>query len=511
MTLWGRSISARITWITLLVSTAALVIATTSFIAYDRYSVRQAIARNLSAQARIVGANAAAAVTFNDPKSAASTLRALQSIEYVQSAGIVLPDNTVFAQFNRDNAVEVVELPPIGGSEDESFEFRSTGVVLDRKVMLDGKFIGTVYIRSNNITIQRRSRSYLLIAGGVLLLSLLAALLFAIAVRRSVAHPIVELAKTARMVSEERSYSVRASGRSEFSEVAILMEAFNDMLDQIQTRDEALRGAQAELENKVEQRTRQLIAANRELEAFSYSVSHDLRNPLETINGFAYMLEVEYGDKLGKGKEYVEQLQQATKRMKDLIEDMLKLSHISSSAMHQERVDLSEMAESILDELRRKDPQRNVQVTIARGLEVQADSRLLHIAFENLLSNAWKYTSSHPEAKIEFGSERQRGRVVYFVRDDGAGFDPSFLNQLFKPFSRYHSLAEFPGTGVGLATVQRIIHRHGGEIWAESAIEKGATFYFTLGTAASVLAWPQRQRENPGPQDLPNAGSNQGQ
>ena len=511
MTLWGRSISARITWVTLLVSTAALVIATMAFIGYDRYSVRQAIARNLSAQARIVGANASAAVVFNDPKSAANTLAALQSVEYVQSAGIVLPDNTMFAQFNRDRAVEVVELPRIGNESDESFEFRSTGVVLDRKIVLDGKFIGTVYIRSNNITIQRRSRSYLLIAGFVLLLSLLAALLFAIAVRRSVAGPIVDLARTARMVSEERSYAVRAAGRSEFSEVAVLVEAFNAMLEQIQTRDEALRGAQADLENKVEQRTRQLIAANRELEAFSYSVSHDLRNPLETINGFAYMLQVEYGDKLGQGKEYVEQLQAATKRMKDLIEDMLKLSHISSSAMHQEKVNLSEMAESIVDELRRKDPQRKVHVEIARGLEVQADSRLLRIAFENLLSNAWKYTSSHPEAKIEFGSERQRGRTIYFVRDDGAGFDPSFLDHLFKPFSRYHSLAEFPGTGVGLATVQRIMHRHGGEIWAESAVEKGATFYFTLGSAAPVLAWPEQSRQNPGSQNLPNIGSNQGQ
>jgi signal transduction histidine kinase len=461
--------------------------------------------RNLSAQARIIGANAASAVTFNDPQAAGNTLTGLQSIEYVQSAGIVLPDNTMFAQFNRDRALEVVELPPIQDQAVEAFDFRGNGVVVDRKIILDGKWIATVYIRSNYITVQRRSQNYLLIAGGVLLLSMLAAFLFAIAFRRSVAGPIVQLADLARIVSEERSYAVRATGQSEFSEVAVLMEAFNKMLEQIQTRDQALRAAQSDLELKVEQRTRQLIAANRELEAFSYSVSHDLRNPLETINGFAYMLEVEYGAKLGAGKAYVEQLQAAARRMKELIEDMLKLSHVSSSAMHQERVNISEMVESILAELRRKDPQRVVNFKVAPELEAMADSRLLRIALENLLGNAWKYTSAHREANIEFGAQRLRGRWVYFVRDDGAGFDPSFLANLFKPFTRYHSLAEFPGTGIGLATVQRIIHRHGGEIWAESAVEKGATFYFSLGAAGSILPWPER--ENAAAQSMPSAGS----
>lgn len=315
----------------------------------------------------------------------------------------------------------------------------------------------------------------------MLLLSLLAALLVSSLFRRLVAAPIVELAETARIVSEAKNYSIRAVPTGKHDEVAVLIDAFNNMLAQIQQRDAALQTARNELEQRVEDRTRQLLAANRELEAFSYSVSHDLRGPLEIINGFSHILMVEQGAKLdASSQECVQQINTATRRMAELIDDLLNLSHVSTTNMQREKVDLSLMAKTITDQLGRQEPGRSVEFLIHDCEIVTGDSRLLRIALENLLRNSWKYTSNQKHPRIEFGCEERRGRTVFFVRDNGAGFDPALADRLFKPFQRLHATSEFPGTGIGLATVQRIISRHGGEIWAEGAIQKGATFYFSL-------------------------------
>jgi light-regulated signal transduction histidine kinase (bacteriophytochrome) len=253
------------------------------------------------------------------------------------------------------------------------------------------------------------------------------------------------------------------------------------MLAQIQSRDKALRSAQDELEQRVEDRTRQLVMANQELKAFSYSVSHDLRAPLQTIHGFVHILLTEYSARLDEqGREFLQQIRASSRRMAELIEDLLNLSHVSTTAMHKEKVDLSALAQSIADELSRRAPSRRVEFIIARCPAASGDSRLLKIAMENLLGNAFKYTSGHEHARIEFGCEKRSTGLVYFVRDDGAGFDANKAGRLFKPFQRLHSVAEFPGTGIGLATVQRIVQRHGGDIWAESQVNNGATFYFTL-------------------------------
>ncbi|MGH9567926.1 MAG: sensor histidine kinase, partial [Candidatus Angelobacter sp.] len=225
--------------------------------------------------------------------------------------------------------------------------------------------------------------------------------------------------------------------------------------------------------------------ANRELEAFSYSVSHDLRGPLDALNGFSYLLMQQHGEKLNAGgRELIEHIRTAGRRTTELIEDLLNLSRVSTSAMHLEKIDLSQIAHSIAEELCHSHPQRRVEFVISNTESAQGDVRLLRIVLENLLRNSWKYTSGHKESRIQFGSEGNKGRTVYFVRDDGAGFDPRSATRLFQPFQRLHSKDEFPGNGIGLATVQRIVRRHGGETWAVGAVEKGATFYFTLGLSA---------------------------
>jgi signal transduction histidine kinase len=300
-----------------------------------------------------------------------------------------------------------------------------------------------------------------------------------------VAQPIVKLADVAAAVSENKNYSARAIANKDQDEVGLLITAFNQMLSEIQRRDDELRKAHNELEDRVAQRTRELLFANRELEAFSYSVSHDLRGPVDALNGFTYVLLKEYGSKLdAKAKELLDHIRGSGKRMMQLIDDLLNLSRVTSSVLESQTVDLSEIASSIAEELARAEPFRQVDFTISKGETVQGDPRLLQIALENLMRNAWKYTSTHQKARIEFGSEVKDGRKVYFVRDDGAGFDPRSADRLFQPFQRLHPAAEFPGNGVGLATVQRIIRRHGGEVWAKGEVDRGATFYFTLSPLA---------------------------
>ena len=473
-------IAKRLTWINVLVSGAALLSACIAFLAYDQYTFRESLLQNLSAQAQIIGSNSVSALTFNDAQAAKTTLSALANSPDIVAAAIFNYDGSLFAQFSRGPAGYLISAPESFPSH-EVIRFGDNSVTLLEPIVFQGRRIGTVYIRSDLQERGRRLKRYAAIAAVVLLLSLLAALLVSALFRKSFAEPIVRLAETARAVSQERNYSIRVPSTGRRDEVAVLIDAFNNMLAQIQQRDEALHKAQDELEQRVEQRTRQLVAANRELEAFSYSVSHDLRGPLEIINGFAHILQSEFGPQLdASARECVQQISGATRRMSELIDDLLNLSRVSTTAMHRERVDLTEMARSIMDQLCRREPARRVEVAIHECMSVEGDARLMRIVMENLLRNAWKYSSKNESAHIEFGCEKRLGRDTFFVHDDGAGFDPALVDRLFKPFQRLHSSSEFAGTGIGLATVQRIIARHGGEVWAEGAPQKGATFYFTL-------------------------------
>lgn len=225
-------------------------------------------------------------------------------------------------------------------------------------------------------------------------------------------------------------------------------------------------------------------AANRELQAFSYSVSHDLRAPLRAIDGFSLALVKGYeGDLDAKGKDYLHRVRAATQRMAQLIDDLLKLSRLTRGELNLTWVDLSALARLVTEELQHSQPgRRGVTFCIAEGLVARGDPRLLKVVLDNLLGNAWKFTSKKVEAKIEFGATRMGSRLAYFVRDDGAGFEMTYTQKLFETFHRLHSERDFPGTGVGLSLVLRIVRRHGGEIWAEGEVGRGATFYFTLDT-----------------------------
>ena len=249
--------------------------------------------------------------------------------------------------------------------------------------------------------------------------------------------------------------------------------------------ESAMREVYEDLENRVQERTQQLAVANKELESFSYSVSHDLRSPLRSLMGFARILTRDYAGKLldEHALDLIQRMTASVSRMGQLIEDLLRLSQLSRAAMQLQPLDLSAMANSVLDDLRHRDPQREVSIQVEAGLTAMADAGLLRLVLENLLGNAWKFTGKTAGANISVGMLRgMRTASTYFIQDNGAGFDMDFADQLFAPFQRLHRATEFEGTGVGLATVQRVVHRHAGRIWAESSPGQGAKFLFTLGT-----------------------------
>jgi light-regulated signal transduction histidine kinase (bacteriophytochrome) len=242
-----------------------------------------------------------------------------------------------------------------------------------------------------------------------------------------------------------------------------------------------VRSLNSELEGRVAQRTAELEAANRELEAFSYSVSHDLRAPLRSIDGFCQVLLEDYEESLDDlGRQYLRRVRAASQRMAQLIDDLLGLSRLTRTSMQRQPVNLSDVAKFTAAELARNAPDRHVTFQIEEGLVVHGDPQLLRIVLENLLNNAWKFTSKHEEARIAFGASQVDGKTAFCVSDDGAGFDMAYVAKLFGPFQRLHGMTEFDGNGIGLATVQRIINRHGGTVWAEGEPEHGARFYFSL-------------------------------
>lgn len=327
--------------------------------------------------------------------------------------------------------------------------------------------------RNSHLEMVNAERRALVTVMAVLMVGALATAAISMILRKSILRPLAELHQGTEIVAGGNlDYE---TGRKGEDEIGRLAEAFDQM-----TR--RLRQVYHDLDQRIRDRTLQLEAANRELEAFAYSVSHDLRAPLRRIDGFSQAILEDCADRLDdEGRRYLHRVREGTRHMGELIDALLTLSRVTRSELNRSRVDLSVLAQEITRELQDTWPERTVSTIIEPEMWADADPRLLRIALENLFRNAWKFTRKNESARIEFATLEQDGKTVYFVADDGAGFDMRYAERLFGVFQRLHSTEEFEGTGVGLALVQRIVHRHGGEVWAEGAVDGGACVYFTLG------------------------------
>ncbi|HEX4757845.1 MAG TPA: ATP-binding protein [Terracidiphilus sp.] len=490
-----RSIASTLTWMNILTIGIALILVYASFLAYNLYSIQASAIQNLSGEAQIVGANSVSAIVFDDRISAAYTLSALSNSGDIVAAAIFTEDAGPFAQYPATE-MTIAKRRALAQTPKLEHWANGTDILVASRIDYQGRPVGVVYLQAHLNGLERQATRYGAIAGGILLICLCVALLVGSRFRRILAQPVVSLAQTARLVSRYRDYSLRFEPERSYNELESLTEAFNEMLAEIEQRDEALERAKTELEQRVEERTAQLQAANRELEAFSYTVAHDLRAPLQAINNICFLMrEGDRGSSSENRAGMLAQMGSSVAMMSAMIDDLLDLSRSTSAPLHSRQLDLSLLAAAILDGLERLNPGRKAEIVVQKRCHVNADPGLMQIAMQNLLRNAWKFTSRCEQARIEFGCENVGKSSVYFIRDNGAGFDQRVADRLFKPFQRLHAASEYPGTGIGLTTVKRIIERHGGEVWAEGEVGKGATFYFTIDAHRPQQSWEENDNE----------------
>src|SRR6266403_3434740 len=502
------SIATKLTVVNMLVSGAALVIACLVFVAYDLISFRQSMVYNLSIQAQMAGANSVSPLLFNDPQAAENTLSALKAAPSVISAGIYTLDGRPFATYWRDRNGQDQTLPKVPASQTEAHWVKDGQLVLVRTIVFEGKPTGTVYIRSDLREMTHRLKRYAVIAAFVLAASLIAALLVASIFQRAVAEPIVHLAEIARIVSRDKNYCLRATPTGNRDEPDILIHAFNDMLSQIQQRDEALRDAHRELEERVEARTAELAAANKELERqnreveratqlksqFLASMSHELRTPLNAIIGFSDLLAEKTADhRTDKQNRFIAHVRNCARHLLQLINDILDLSKIESGLLElrRETFGLSEVMPEVLSVIRPLAIAKKIHIQHGEELfPVYADRVRFKQILYNLLSNALKFTPEGGTVRVE-GSTGDL--VCIAISDTGVGIRPEDQQLIFEEFRQAGETTRGvkEGTGLGLAITKRLVERQGGTIRVTSELGKGSCFSFTLPAGRAA---PQAER-----------------
>jgi signal transduction histidine kinase len=472
-----------------------------TLLAYEVVTFRQAMVRTLTTLGQVVASNSQAALAFDNHDDAGDVLAALAAEPHIVSAALYDEDGGVFATYPRAGGGRDVPLRPVA----DGYRFGRSDLSLYQPVVAGTRRVGTLYLRSDLGAMYERFTLYGGMMVAVILLSGVVALLLSSRLQRQVSRPVLALAETARVVTRERDYSVRATRFSD-DELGELTEAFNSMLERVQEQDlglrqggdllrhevderaraeEEVRALNAGLEVRVAERTEALAAANKELESFSYSVSHDLRAPLRHVLGYVELLQRELGADLSeRSRHYLGTILKASTDMGQLIDDLLAFSRTSRSEMREVVVSLDPIVRAVMETLEAQTRGRQIVWDVEPLPDAVGDPVLLRQVFANLIDNAVKYSRTRNPARIAIGSAPpEDGRAVLFVRDNGAGFDMAYAQKLFGVFQRLHRAEDFEGTGIGLATTQRIVARHGGRIWAESVVDHGATFSFSLKTA----------------------------
>ncbi len=446
---------------------------------YEWYEGRAGLRAELAAMAQITGNQSTAALVFADHDSARENLRSVVGVGGIEIACIFDQHGLLFSYVPVADATQR-ECQGLSAKPEARFEADYAWII--ETIALEQDVVGSIYLRASLAELNAGLQRYLLILTLLLLAGTVIALWLGKRIQRVITEPVDHLGKVARTIAEDRDYSVRADKESE-DEIGLFVDAFNTMLSTIEEQNQDLLEARDRLEEMVAERTTELHASNKELESFCYSVSHDLRTPVRAVRSFSQILEEDFATTLNEeGRDYLRRIQQAGGRMEHLIDDMLQLSRITRQELIKRPVDLSSLAHQVERELADADatPRRNVRFDVQQGLRADGDPNLLRILLTNLIGNALKYTSQQAVAHIELGSRDVDAQRQYYIRDDGVGFDMQYAKKLFGVFERLHG-KEFEGTGIGLATAERIVLRHGGRIWGEGEPGKGATFYFTLG------------------------------
>lgn len=464
-----------------------LFVASVAFILYDRFAYTKGMTHEVTLTARLMASHIAEAVQADDVGRVHDMINRLGLDSSIESACVRSSASRLTVMYSRQR-VQPREMAgkPIPGVEcrvEENFITTMSSGYLDviQPILLQNSTkVGELHLRVSLRELSQRFRAFSVVMLLIVLLASMIAVALSSRLQAFISQPILDLANTAYTITRFKDYSLRATSDRE-DELGQLVHAFNSMLDTIELQNRALLHANEHLEDEVTRRTDELRATNRELEAFTYSVSHDLRSPLRSVDGFSAALVEDFGDRLDDtGKDYIHRIRSASQRMGNLIDSLLSLSRVSRQEMQYLSVDLAEIANEIVDGLRATFPAQPVRFDCPDTLVATGDPDLLRIVLENLIGNAWKYSAKTSQPVVSVSSYDRNGDTVYAVRDNGAGFDMKYVDKLFGPFQRLHHDKEFEGLGIGLATVARIVHRHGGEIWAEGQVGQGAAFYFTL-------------------------------
>lgn len=493
----SQSIRYKMLVVVLATNLVALVVTGMAFLAYDLHNYRKLWVNELVTQGDILSRATAPALEFDDPKSADAYLALLEARPQIAAAAIYNARGKLFARYQGKDAGSAA-LPSL--PEAEGVRVDGSEIVVFRRIAEHDEILGTVYLRAQ-LQFLEHLAGVLGILAAMMIVSILAALLKLRWLRNMVIRPIAAVTEVARQVMTHRDYSQRVAKTTE-DEIGYLVEAFNEMLAEVGRRIEANQAAQRELEReiaerlraedelrrlnleleqRVSDRTAQLASVNKELEAFSYSVSHDLRAPLRAIAGFANLLIEDHGEDLNReARRKLEVIVGESHRMGSLIDDLLAFSRLGRKVMQTAELDMTELVRGVHQALQQQHQGPPVEFRLGTLPPGMGDRVLLGQVWTNLLSNAFKFSSRREQPLVEVDAISDETEHIYFVRDNGAGFDPRYQSKLFEVFQRLHGASEFPGTGVGLALVRRIVSRHGGRVWAEGRPNAGATFYFSL-------------------------------
>ncbi len=461
----------------LLISGVVLLVTCTTFFTYEFIKSRQEMKEKLETLGKIVSANSTAALVFDNPKDANEILSALKLEPRIEGACLYTKNGVLFAQYS--DSLRPVVFPNQPGQQ--GYTFSSSSLEGFQPILLGDKKLGTLFIRTNLADIYNRFRLYLIITLSVVAVSFFLAYLLSDILQKNISIPILSLAETARAISEHQDYSARARKYNK-DEVGVLIDAFNQMLVKIQEQNQILSEFNTNLEEKVKIRTSELETSNKELESFSYSVSHDLRAPIRAINGYGAILEKNHFQQLDEeGKKFLAIIVREAGRMGQLIDDLLAFARLGKKEVQKKPVDVTALANEAADDLLKLNEENfKPRITVNDLAPALCDPVLVRQVLINLLSNAIKFSHNNEHALIEIGSFEEPGIVTYYVKDNGVGFDMRYYNKLFGVFQRLHSYEEFSGTGIGLAIVHRIVTRHGGQVRAEGKVNEGAVFYFSL-------------------------------